>query len=134
MCIRDSHGGGAFSGKDPSKVDRSAAYMCRWVAKNIVAAGLARECELQLAYAIGHPHPVSLNVNSFASNEVAEEKIERAVQEVFSFKPADIVEQLDLLRPFYQTTTNYGHFGREDAGLPWEETNRVSELQNAVSA
>ncbi len=128
------HGGGAFSGKDPSKVDRSAAYMCRWVAKNIVAAGLARECELQLAYAIGHPHPVSLNVNSFASNEVAEEKIESAVQEVFSFKPADIVEQLDLLRPFYQTTTNYGHFGREDAGLPWEETNRVSELQNAVSA
>ena len=128
------HGGGAFSGKDPSKVDRSAAYMCRWVAKNIVAAGLARECELQLAYAIGHPHPVSLNVNSFASNEVAEEKIERAVQEVFSFKPADIVEQLDLLRPFYQTTTNYGHFGRENAGLPWEETNRVSELQNAVSA
>ena len=128
------HGGGAFSGKDPSKVDRSAAYMCRWVAKNIVAAGLARECELQLAYAIGHPHPVSLNVNSFASNEVAEEKIERAVQEVFSFKPADIVEQLDLLRPFYQTTTNYGHFGREDAGLPWEETSRVSELQNAVSA
>lgn len=128
------HGGGAFSGKDPSKVDRSAAYMCRWVAKNIVAAGLARECELQLAYAIGHPHPVSLNVNSFASNEVAEEQIEKAVQEVFSFKPADIVEQLDLLRPFYQTTTNYGHFGREDAGLPWEETNRVSELQNAVSA
>lgn len=128
------HGGGAFSGKDTSKVDRSAAYMCRWVAKNIVAAGLARECELQLAYAIGHPHPVSLNVNSFASNEVAEEQIEKAVQEVFSFKPADIVEQLDLLRPFYLTTTNYGHFGREDAGLPWEETNRVSELQNAVSA
>ena len=128
------HGGGAFSGKDPSKVDRSAAYMCRWVAKNIVAAGLARECELQLAYAIGHPHPVSLNVNSFASNEVAEEQIEKAVQKVFSFKPADIVEQLDLLRPFYRTTTNYGHFGREDAGLPWEETNRVSELQNAVSA
>ena len=128
------HGGGAFSGKDPSKVDRSAAYMCRWVAKNIVAAGLARECELQLAYAIGHPHPVSLNVNSFGSNEVAEEQIEKAVQEVFSFKPADIVEQLDLLRPFYRTTTNYGHFGREDAGLPWEETNRVSELQNAVSA
>ena len=128
------HGGGAFSGKDPSKVDRSAAYMCRWVAKNIVAAGLARECEIQLAYAIGHPHPVSLNVNSFASNEVDEEQIEKAVKEVFSFKPADIVEQLDLLRPFYQTTTNYGHFGREDAGLPWEETNRASELQTAVSA
>ncbi len=128
------HGGGAFSGKDPSKVDRSAAYMCRWVAKNIVASGLARECELQLAYAIGHPHPVSINVNTFDSNEVDEEQIESAVQEVFSFKPADIVDQLDLLRPFYQTTTNYGHFGREDSGLPWEETNRVSELRKAVSA
>jgi len=128
------HGGGAFSGKDPSKVDRSAAYMCRWVAKNIVAAGLARECEIQLAYAIGHPHPVSLNVNSFGSNEVEEQHIEKAVEEVFSFKPADIIEQLDLLRPFYQNTTNYGHFGRENAGLPWEETNRVSDLQRAVSA
>ena len=128
------HGGGAFSGKDPSKVDRSAAYMCRWVAKNIVASGLARECELQLAYAIGHPHPVSINVNTFDSNEVDEEQIECAVQEVFSFKPADIVDQLNLLRPFYQTTTNYGHFGREDSGLPWEETNRVSELRKAVSA
>ena len=128
------HGGGAFSGKDPTKVDRSAAYAARYLAKNVVAAGLADRCTIQLAYAIGHPHPVSLNVNSFASNEVAEEKIEKAVQAVFSFKPADIVEQLDLLRPFYQTTTNYGHFGREDAGLPWEETNRVSELQNAVSA
>ena len=128
------HGGGAFSGKDPSKVDRSAAYMCRWVAKNIVAAGLARECEIQLAYAIGHPHPVSLNVNSFGSNEVEEQHIEKAVEEVFSFKPADIIEQLDLLRPFFQNTTNYGHFGRENAGLPWEETNRVSDLQRAVSA
>ena len=128
------HGGGAFSGKDPSKVDRSAAYMCRWVAKNIVASGLARECELQLAYAIGHPHPVSINVNTFDSNEVDEEQIESAVQKVFSFKPADIVDQLDLLRPFYQTTTNYGHFGREDSGLPWEETNRVSELRKAVTA
>ena len=128
------HGGGAFSGKDPSKVDRSAAYMCRWVAKNIVASGLARECELQLAYAIGHPHPVSINVNTFDSNEIDEEQIEGAVQEVFSFKPADIVDQLDLLRPFYQTTTNYGHFGREDSGLPWEETNRVSELRKAVTA
>ena len=108
--------------------------MCRWVAKNIVAAGLARECEIQLAYAIGHPHPVSLNVNSFGSNEVEEQHIEKAVEEVFSFKPADIIEQLDLLRPFYQNTTNYGHFGRENAGLPWEETNRVSDLQRAVSA
>lgn len=128
------HGGGAFSGKDPSKVDRSAAYMCRWVAKNIVAAGLARECELQLAYAIGHPHPVSLNVNTFGSNEIDEEQIERAVKEVFSFKPADIVSQLDLLRPIYGKTTNYGHFGREDAGLPWEETNKVAELKSAVTS
>ena len=126
------HGGGAFSGKDPSKVDRSAAYMCRWVAKNIVAAGLARECELQLAYAIGHPHPVSINVNTFGSNEIDESLIEKAVSEVFSFKPADIVSQLDLLRPIYGKTTNYGHFGREDAGLPWEETNKVEALKSAV--
>jgi len=126
------HGGGAFSGKDPSKVDRSAAYMCRWVAKNIVAAGLARECELQLAYAIGHPHPVSINVNTFGSNEIDESLIEKAVDEVFSFKPADIVSQLDLLRPIYGKTTNYGHFGREDAGLPWEETNKVDALKSAV--
>ncbi len=128
------HGGGAFSGKDPSKVDRSAAYMCRWVAKNIVAAGLGSECELQVAYAIGHPRPVSVNVNTFGSNEVDEGQIEKAVQEVFSFKPADIIAQLDLLRPIYRTTTNYGHFGREDANLPWEETNRVSELRNAVTS
>ena len=128
------HGGGAFSGKDPSKVDRSAAYMCRWVAKNIVAAGLASEGELQVAYAIGHPRPVSVNVNTFGSNEVDEGQIEKAAQEVFSFKPADIVAQLDLLRPIYRTTTNYGHFGREDANLPWEETNRVSELRNAVTS
>jgi S-adenosylmethionine synthetase len=115
-------------------VDRSAAYLCRWVAKNIVAAGLARECELQVAYAIGHPHPVSVNVNTFGSNEVDEEKIEKAAQEVFSFKPADIVAQLDLLRPIYLTTTNYGHFGREDAGLTWELTNKVAELKSALGA
>ncbi|MBT8044681.1 MAG: methionine adenosyltransferase [Verrucomicrobiae bacterium] len=126
------HGGGAFSGKDPSKVDRSAAYMCRWVAKNIVAAGFARECELQLAYAIGHPHPVSVNVNTFGSNEIDELQIESAVKEVFSFKPADIISQLDLLRPIYGNTTNYGHFGREDAGLPWEETNKVEALKAAL--
>lgn len=126
------HGGGAFSGKDPSKVDRSAAYMCRWVAKNIVAAGLARECELQVAYAIGHPHPVSVNVNTFGSNEVDEAKIEKAVQEVFSFKPADIISQLDLLRPIYSRTTNYGHFGREDADLPWEKTDKVEALKSII--
>lgn len=126
------HGGGAFSGKDPSKVDRSAAYMCRWVAKNIVAAGFARECELQVAYAIGHPHPVSLNVDTRGTNEIDELLIEKAVNEVFSFKPADIISQLDLLRPIYGKTTNYGHFGREDAGLPWEELDMVEKLKAAL--
>jgi len=126
------HGGGAFSGKDPSKVDRSAAYMCRWVAKHIVAAGWARECELQVAYAIGHPRPVSLNVDTRGSNEVDELLIEKAVKEVFQFEPAAIVEQLDLLRPIYGKTTNYGHFGRENAGLPWEELSRLEALKAAL--
>jgi S-adenosylmethionine synthetase len=124
------HGGGAFSGKDPSKVDRSAAYMCRWVAKNIVAAGLAKQCELQVAYAIGHPEPVSVYVNTFETGTVADEKITAAVEKVFSFKPADIVKQLDLLRPIYRETTNYGHFGK--AELPWEQTNKVVELRAAA--
>jgi S-adenosylmethionine synthetase len=124
------HGGGAFSGKDPSKVDRSAAYMCRWVAKNIVAAGLADICELQLAYAIGHPEPVSIWVDAMGTARVPEEKISAAVREVFSFKPANIVQQLDLLRPIYRQTTNYGHFGKAD--LPWEQTNRVAALQEAI--
>ena len=128
------HGGGAFSGKDPSKVDRSAAYMCRWVAKNVVAAGLAERCELQVAYAIGHPRPVSISVDTFGTNEVDEDAIVKAIDDVFSFKPAEIVAQLDLLRPIYRTTTNYGHFGREDAGLPWEEKNKVEELKNAVTS
>jgi len=127
------HGGGAFSGKDPSKVDRSAAYMCRWVAKNIVAAGLATRCELQTAYAIGFPDPVSLTVDTFGTNTVDEAKIEKAVQEVFSFKPADIVSQLDLLRPIYGKSTNYGHFGREIPELTWEATNKVDDLKSAVS-
>ncbi len=126
------HGGGAFSGKDPSKVDRSAAYMCRWVAKNIVAAGLASRCELQTAYAIGFPDPVSLTVDTFGTNTVDEAKIEKAVQEVFSFKPADIVSQLDLLRPIYGKSTNYGHFGREIPELTWEATNKVEDLKSAV--
>src|SRR5213075_64837 len=104
------HGGGAFSGKDPTKVDRSAAYMGRWVAKNVVAAGLATRCEIQFAYAIGYPDPVSMNINTFGTNTVPEEAIERAVNRTFSFKPADIVKQLDLLRPIYTKTTNYGHF------------------------
>jgi len=128
------HGGGAFSGKDPSKVDRSAAYMCRWVAKNIVAAGLADECELQVAYAIGHPDPVSVNVNTFGTAKEDEEKIEKAVSEVFSFKPADIITQLNLLRPIYSQSTNYGHFGREDNldALTWEKTNKVDDLKSAL--
>ena len=124
------HGGGAFSGKDPSKVDRSAAYMCRWVAKNIVAAGLADICELQVAYAIGYPEPVSIWVDAMGTAKVPEEKIAAAVRKVFSFKPAEIVRQLDLLRPIYRSTTNYGHFGK--AELPWEQTNRVDALRAAV--
>jgi len=129
------HGGGAFSGKDPSKVDRSAAYMSRWVAKNVVAAGLAERCELQLAYAIGHPQPVSVRVDTFGTNSVDESKIEAAVQEVFSFKPADIISQLNLLRPIYRHTTNYGHFGREDNldALTWERTDKADDLKSAVS-
>ncbi len=124
------HGGGAFSGKDPSKVDRSAAYMCRWVAKNIVAAGLATKCELQVAYAIGHPHPTSIHVDTFGTGTQSDEKIIRAVSRVFSFKPADIIKQLNLLRPIYRTTTNYGHFAKP--GLPWESIDKVAALQAAV--
>ncbi len=124
------HGGGAFSGKDPSKVDRSAAYMCRWVAKNIVASGLADICELQVAYAIGHPEPVSIWVDAMGTAKVAEEKISAAVRQVFSFKPAAIIKALDLLRPIYRSTTNYGHFGKDE--LPWEQTNKVAELRAAA--
>ena len=126
------HGGGAFSGKDPSKVDRSAAYMGRWVAKNIVAAGLATHAEIQFAYAIGHPQPVSVRVESFGTSllGVSDEQITAAVREVFSFKPADIVAQLDLLRPIYRSTTNYGHFGKH--GMPWEKTNKVAALKAAL--
>ena len=125
------HGGGAFSGKDPSKVDRSAAYMCRWVAKNVVAAGLASLVELQVAYAIGHPRPTSITVDTFGTGQCSDEQIESAVQEVFGFKPAEIVEQLDLLRPIYRSTTNYGHFGKAD--LPWEQTSKVDALKSALS-
>ncbi len=128
------HGGGAFSGKDPSKVDRSAAYMCRWVAKNIVAAGLASRCELQVAYAIGYPHPVSVHVQTFGTNTIDDDKIVAAVKEVFSFKPADIITQLNLLRPIYSHTTNYGHFGREENtdALTWEKTDKVDDLKAAA--
>ena len=124
------HGGGAFSGKDPSKVDRSAAYMCRWVAKNIVAAKLAGRAELQVAYAIGHPDPVSISVDTFGTGNVDEEVIEAAVSEVFDFKPAGIVRQLKLKQPIYRSTTNYGHFGKDH--LSWEQTNKATALARAV--
>ena len=126
------HGGGAFSGKDPSKVDRSAAYMGRYVAKNIVAAGLASRCELQFAYAIGYPKPVSVHVDTFGTNQVSEAKIVRAVNKVFKFKPADIVKQLRLLRPIYSLTTNYGHFGKNHKDITWEKTDKVTALLRAV--
>ena len=125
------HGGGAFSGKDPSKVDRSAAYMCRWVAKNIVAAQLADRVEIQLAYAIGYPDPTSITIDCFGTEKAPEDKIQDAVKEVFNFKPANIVSQLDLLRPIYRETTHYGHFGK--ANLPWEQTSKTEALQSAVA-
>src|SRR5690242_8818439 len=128
------HGGGAFSGKDPSKVDRSAAYMGRYVAKNIVAAGLATRAEIQFAYAIGHPQPVSVCVDTFGTGQVPDERIEAAVREVFSFKPADIVKQLNLLRPIYSKTTNYGHFGKIDDldAITWERTDKAAALKRAA--
>src|SRR5437763_97739 len=126
------HGGGAFSGKDPSKVDRSAAYMGRYVAKNIVAAGLATRCEIQFAYAIGHPDPVSVAVDTFNTGKVSDESITEAVQQVFSFKPAAIVKQLNLLRPIYSKTTNYGHFGKNDPDISWESTDKVDALRKAA--
>jgi S-adenosylmethionine synthetase len=127
------HGGGAFSGKDPSKVDRSAAYMGRYVAKNIVASGLATSAEIQFAYAIGFPDPVSVCVNTFGTGVVSDEDIERAVCQVFSFKPAHIIRQLDLLRPIYLKTTNYGHFGKSDPDITWERTDKVDALRKAVA-
>jgi S-adenosylmethionine synthetase len=128
------HGGGAFSGKDPSKVDRSAAYMGRYVAKNIVAAGLADWAEIQFAYAIGYPEPVSVHVYTFGTGKVEDDKITAAVREVFSFKPANIIKHLNLKRPIYSKTTNYGHFGRVDdlESLTWEKTDKVQELKKAV--
>jgi S-adenosylmethionine synthetase len=129
------HGGGAFSGKDPSKVDRSAAYMGRYVAKNLVAAGLADRCEVQFAYAIGYPEPVSISVDTFGTSNFDETKIEDAIRQVFSFKPAAIIKQLNLLRPIYSKTTNYGHFGREDDldALTWERTDKAAALKQLVS-
>ncbi|MCF7708216.1 MAG: methionine adenosyltransferase [Verrucomicrobia bacterium] len=128
------HGGGAFSGKDPSKVDRSAAYMGRYVAKNIIAAGLATQCEIQFAYAIGYPEPVSVAVETFGTGVVPDDVIAQGVREVFSFKPADIIKQLNLLRPVFNKTTNYGHFGKVDdlESITWEKTDKAEELKKAV--
>ncbi len=128
------HGGGAFSGKDPSKVDRSAAYLGRYIAKNIVASGLATRAEIQFAYAIGHPDPLSVSVDTFGTGKVSAEAIAAAVQEIFSFKPAQIIKQLNLLRPIYSKTTNYGHFGKIDdlASITWERTDKAAALKRAV--
>jgi len=127
-------GGGAFSGKDPSKVDRSAAYATRWVAKNIVAAGLAKQCEVQVAYAIGVAKPVSIMVDTFGTGTVADEKIEQAVEKVFDLTPAAIIRDLGLRKPIYRKLAAYGHMGREDLGVKWENTDRVDELKAAVAA
>ena len=128
------HGGGAFSGKDPSKVDRSAAYATRWVAKNVVAAGLAERCEVQVAYAIGKAHPVSLFVETFGTENVPVDRIERAVGEIFDLRPAAIIRDLHLLRPIYRQTAAYGHFGRELPDLTWENTDRAADLKSAAGA
>ncbi len=128
------HGGGAFSGKDPTKVDRSAAYAARYVAKNIVAAGLAKRCEVQLAYAIGVAQPVSINVNTFGTGKVSDEKLEAAVEKVFDLRPTQIIKTLDLRRPIYRQLAAYGHMGREDLGVAWEKTDRTQDLLDAVNA
>ncbi len=127
------HGGGAFSGKDPTKVDRSASYAARWVAKNIVAAGLADRCEVELAYAIGVAHPLSVYINTFGTETVAPEKLQVAVNKVFDLRPSAIIDALDLRRPIYKQVAAYGHMGREDLGVPWEKTDRVDALKAAVS-
>ena len=128
------HGGGAFSGKDPTKVDRSAAYAARWVAKNIVAAGLARKCEIQLAYAIGVAHPVSIMVESFGTGAVSDEILAKAVERVFDLRPAAIIQTMGLRRPIYRQLAAYGHMGREDLAVAWEKTDRTDELMQAVKA
>jgi S-adenosylmethionine synthetase len=126
------HGGGAFSGKDPSKVDRSAAYAARWVAKNVVAAGLADRCEVQVAYAIGVAHPVSVMVETFGTEKVAKGRIVAAVAENFDLRPGSFREELRLHRPIYQKTAAYGHFGRDDHDFTWERTDRIDALRRTV--
>jgi S-adenosylmethionine synthetase len=126
------HGGGAFSGKDPSKVDRSAAYAARWVAKHIVAAGAAKRCEIQVAYAIGVARPVSIMVETFGTEQVDPAKIAAAVHEVFDLRPAAIIRDLDLRRPIYRRTAAYGHFGRDEKEFTWEHTTRLDDLRSAL--
>ncbi|MGH7799291.1 MAG: methionine adenosyltransferase [Thermodesulfobacteriota bacterium] len=126
------HGGGAFSGKDPSKVDRSVSYMARYIAKNIVAAGIAKRCEVQIAYAIGIAEPVSIMVDTFDTGVVPDDKISKAIREVFELKPAEVIKSLNLLRPIYQKTAAYGHFGREEQEFTWERTDKVEQLRSAV--
>ena len=126
------HGGGAFSGKDPTKVDRSAAYAARWAAKNVVAAGLAERCEIQVAYAIGVAHPLSVNVETFGTGKIADDKIANLVTEYFDLRPGAIIRDLDLRKPIYQKTSAYGHFGREDVEFPWERTNKAEALKKAA--
>ncbi|MCX6019639.1 MAG: methionine adenosyltransferase [Chloroflexi bacterium] len=128
------HGGGAFSGKDPTKVDRSAAYACRWVAKTVVAAGLARRCEVQVAYAIGMAEPLSINVETFGTGIVTDDKINKAIRDVFDLRPGAIIHDLKLRRPIYRQTAAYGHFGRTDISLPWENVNRAAALKRAAKA
>ena len=128
------HGGGAFSGKDPSKVDRSAAYACRYVAKNIVAAGLADRCEIQVSYAIGVAQPTSISVQTFGTGKIGEERLTRLIREHFDLRPYGILKMLDLVRPIYKPTAAYGHFGREDIDLSWERTDRAETLRGAAAA
>jgi len=126
------HGGGAFSGKDPTKVDRSASYMARYIAKNIVKAGIAKTCEVQLSYCIGVAEPVSVNILTFGTSEIEEKKISMAVRQIFKLTPRGIIEELNLLRPIYTKTAAYGHFGRENEGFSWEKTNKVAELKKVL--
>jgi S-adenosylmethionine synthetase len=128
------HGGGAFSGKDPTKVDRSAAYAARWVAKNVVAAGLAKRCEVNLAYAIGVARPVSVAVECFGTEAVPVEQIERAITETFDLRPAGIIKSLNLRRPIFEQTAAYGHFGRTDLDVPWERTDKVEQLKSTIGS
>jgi S-adenosylmethionine synthetase len=126
------HGGGAFSGKDPTKVDRSAAYAARWVAKNVVAAGLAERCEIQVAYAIGVAHPLSINVETFGTGLIPDDEIAKAIEKTFDLRPGAIIRDLDLRKPIYQQVAAYGHFGRDDLDLTWERTNKVEELRQSA--